>query len=89
MPIKLVGTGARYPPPYQLSGYLIVMHLPPPQPPAEPSAATMAVREDVWGRPIFRAPALTVFTSPELLHPRGPVFPVRRFRANAARKKKN
>jgi len=49
----------------------------------------MAVREDVWGRPIFRAPALTVFTSPELLHPRGPVFPVRRFRANAARKKKN
>lgn len=64
------------------------MHLPPPHPPAEPTAATMAVREDVWGRPIFRAPALTVFTAPELLRPRSPVFPARRFRATSARKKK-
>lgn len=65
------------------------MHLPPPQLPAEPPAATYVVaREDGWGRPIFRAPALTVFTSPELLRPRAPVFPARRFRATMARKKK-
>jgi hypothetical protein len=59
------------------------MHLPPPQPPAESVSATyVAAREDVlWGRPIFRAPALTVFTAPELLRPEAPVFPVRTFRS--------
>ena len=61
------------------------MHLPPPeQPPAPPAATYVVAREDVlWGRPIFRAPALTVFTAPELLRPRAPVFPARHFRAMA------
>ena len=60
---------------------------PPEQPPAAPAPTTYVVaREDVWGRPIFRAPALTVFTSPELLRPRAPVFPARRFRASARKK---
>jgi hypothetical protein len=64
------------------------MDLPPLQQlPTPPATSYVVAREDVqWGRPIFRAPALTVFTAPELLRPRAPVFPARRFRALARKK---
>lgn len=63
------------------------MHFLPPQPPPAEPTTYLVSREDVlWGRPIFRAPALTVFTAPELFRPRAPVFAARRFRALARKK---
>ncbi len=64
------------------------MFLHPPQHPPAPAHSTYTVgREDVlWGRPIFRAPALTVFTAPEFMRNGAPVFPVRHFRAVSRKK---
>jgi hypothetical protein len=60
------------------------MDLPPPQPPpAERTTHTVARADVQWGRPIFRAPALTVFTA---FRPPAPVFTARHFRALARKK---